>query len=302
MLQRIDKLAKPGNVQYTSPAVLTRLAGSGEDNKLLVRIEHEQTSFLIEAKNALLDYYSPQVGDELLVSGENFRCCYIIGVLQTSQPQPSVKTSDDTVSTAQGALARRHLKNGHETLSVEDDQGHLLFEYDATENKSRLYAAQGDLSLTALQGDIELISGKNIHCKSLGGLTMESATAAQLRVASEAESSAISLTDKGLLMTSNQVGLRAKSGNIKIEHCQYEGDTFKAVLDRSKILVGKIETVAIRIIERAKNVYRHVEELQQTRANRVRTLVEGSYQLNSETSYIKAKKNVNIDGEKIHLG
>ena len=60
--------------------------------------------------------------------------------------------------------------------------------------------------------------------------------------------------------------------------------------------------MAIRIMERAKNVYRHVDELQQTRAQRVRTLVEGAYQLNSETSYIKSRKNVNIDGERIHLG
>jgi hypothetical protein len=74
------------------------------------------------------------------------------------------------------------------------------------------------------------------------------------------------------------------------------------VLDRSKLFVGKIETVAVRIMERAKNVYRQVEELQQTRANRVRTLVEGTYQLNSETTTIKSEKNVNIDGEKIHLG
>jgi hypothetical protein len=60
--------------------------------------------------------------------------------------------------------------------------------------------------------------------------------------------------------------------------------------------------VAIRILERAKNVYRQVEELQQTRAKRVRTLVEQSYQLNSETTTIKSRKNVNIDGERIHLG
>ena len=291
MLQLIDKLANPGNLQYTRPVVLT---GFG-DNKIWVRIEHEQASFVIEAKNALPSY-KPQVGDELLVSGENFRCCYIIGVLQ-SQMQ-----AEQTLTAERGALARRQQKEGNETLSIEDEQGHLLFEYDVTNNKSKLYAAQGDLSLVALQGDIELVSGKNIHCKSLGGIMLESATDAQLRVASEDDSSAISLTDKGLLMSTNKIGLRAQSGDLKIDHCQYQGDTFKAVLERSKILVSKIETVAIRIIERAKNVYRHVEELHQTRANRVRTLVEGSYQLKSETTYIKSEKNVNIDGEKIHLG
>lgn len=302
MLHMIDKLANPGNVQYTRPAVLTRLDDSANGSKLLVRIEHEQASFVIEAKNAMLESYHPQVGDELLVSGENFRCCYIIGILTSAENIAADKKQFEAVSTTQGAVAKCHNKNGHETLSIEDESGHLLFEYDATENKSKLYAAQGDLSLVALQGDIELVSGKNIHCKSLGGLIMESATAAQLRVASEDESSAISLSDKGMLLSSKNMGFRAKSADLKIEHSQYEGKTLKTVLERSKAIVGKIETAATRIIERATNVYRHVEELQQTRANRVRTLVEDTYQLNSETCYIKSEKHVNIDGEKIHLG
>ena len=291
MLHMIDKLANPGNLQYTRPAVLTGL----DDKKMLVRIEHEQASFVIEAKNALPGY-QPQVGDELLVSGENFRCCYIIGVLQ-SQLQ-----TEQTLKSAQGAVAKKQIKDGQEILSIEDEQGHLLFEYDVSEKKSKLYAAQGDLSLIATEGDIELVSGKNIRCKSLGGIIMESATAAQLRVASEDDQSAVSLTDKGLLLSSKKIGLKAESAKLEIEHSQLEGKTFKGVLDRSKLFVGKIETVAVRIMERAKNVYRQVEELQQTRANRVRTLVEGTYQLNSDTTYIKSEKNVNIDGEKIHLG
>lgn len=291
MLHMIDKLANPGNLQYTRPAVLTGL----DDKKMLVRIEHEQASFVIEAKNALPGY-QPQVGDELLVSGENFRCCYIIGVLQ-SQLQ-----TEQTLKSAQGAVAKKQIKDGQEILSIEDEQGHLLFEYDVSEKKSKLYAAQGDLSLIATEGDIELVSGKNIRCKSLGGIIMESATAAQLRVASEDDQSAVSLTDKGLLLSSKKIGLKAESAKLEIEHSQFEGKTFKGVLDRSKLFVGKIETVAVRIMERAKNVYRQVEELQQTRANRVRTLVEGTYQLNSDTTYIKSEKNVNIDGEKIHLG
>ena len=291
MLHKIDQLARPGNIQYTRPATLTGL----DDLKCLVRIEHEQASFVIEARNALPGY-QPRVGDELLVSGENFRCCYIIGVLQT-QGQ-----TGQTLKTPQGALARHRQKHGRETLSIEDEQGHLLFEYDATEKKSKLYAARGDLSLIATEGDIEMVSGKNIRCNSLGGIIMESATAAQMRVATDDNQSAVSLTDKGLLLSSSNIGVKAKTGKINIDHGLYEGKTFKTILDRSKILVGKIETVATRIIERAKNVYRQVEELQQTRANRVRTLVEGSYQLDSETTYIKSKKNVNIDGERIHLG
>jgi len=179
----------------------------------------------------------------------------------------------------------------------------LLFEYDADEKKSKLYAAQGDLSLSALHGNIELVSAKNIQCTSLGAISLDSATATQMRVSSEEENkSSINLTENGVLMSSHRIGVQAKEGEFKIKDTLYSGKSFKGMLDRSKVVVGKVETVAVRIIEKAKNVYRQVEELQQTRANRVRTLVQDTYQLDSEICHIKSKKDVNIDGDKINLG
>lgn len=292
MLHIIDKLKNNDNVQYTRPAILTRV----DEQKMLVRIEYQQASFVIEATNALAVDYQPNVGDELLVSGENFRSCFIIGVLNKVQ-------TNNQISTTQGAVAKSQIKNGHETLSIEDEHGYLLFEYDASEKKSKLYASQGDLSLMALQGNIELVSGKDIHCRSLGSISLDSATATQLRVSSKDEKySSINLTEKGILLSSERVGVSAEKAEFRIKEGFYEGKNFKCVLERSKAFVGKIETVATRILERATNVYRQVDELEQTKAGRVRTLVKDTYQLNSKTCYIKSEKNVNIDGEKIHLG
>jgi hypothetical protein len=294
MLHAVDKLASPGNEPFMCTGVLTKLEG----DSLMVRIEYNQASFVVEARNALTHSYQPTVGDEVLVNGENFRSAFIVGVLNVVG-----KKSVQRVSTGNGALAESREHDGHEVLSVKDKDGYLLFEYDATENKSKLYAAKGDLSLTALEGDIELISGKHIKAKSLGGIMLESATAAQLRVASDEENqSSITLSAKGMLLSSKGLGFRAEKAEINIDNSRFKGKTFNAVLDRSKLVVEKIETTANRIIEKAINVYRQVEELQQTRANRVRTMVKGSYQLSSETTYIKAEKHVNIDGEKIHLG
>lgn len=301
MLHMMDKLAGFDNTQYTRPAILTRI----DEDSMLVRIEHEQASFVIEAKNALTEHYVPEVGDQLLVSGESFRCCFIIGVLtkvKKEQKQPQ-SPSTQSITTALGSVAQKKNINGHEVLSIEDEQGHLLFEYDAVTKKSKLYAAQGDLSLTALQGNIELISGKNIQCTSLGGITLDSATATQLRVSSPDKNySSVNLTEKGILLSGKRMGMKADKGEFRIKDSVYEGNNVKCVFDRSRLFVGKIETVASRIFERVKNVYRQVDELQQTKAGRVRTLVDGAYQLKSETSYIESTKTVKIDAEKIHLG
>lgn len=296
MLHDINQRLNTQNIQFTKPATITR-AANGE---VQVRIELDNASFNIEATSALLVPYTPSLGDTVLVTGESIRHCYIIGVID-----PSAKANNDCqkISAKNGAKALCKNIDGREIISVENEQGYLLFEYDANEKKSKIYAPQGDLSLNALHGNIDLVSGKNIRCSSLGNIMLESATAAQIRVApKEDKQSAISLSDKGIVLSSDRIGVNAQEAKFQIKKGLYEGQSFKSVLDHSKLMVGKLETVASRILERAKNVYRTVDELQQTKANRVRTLVDGAYQLKSETSYIESKKSVKIDAEKIHLG
>lgn len=91
-----------------------------------------------------------------------------------------------------------------------------MFEYDVSEKKSKIYAPQGDLSLNALHGNIDLVSGKNIRCSSLGSIILESATAAQVRVCTkEDEQSALSLTDKGMVLSSNRLGVNAQEAKFQ---------------------------------------------------------------------------------------
>jgi hypothetical protein len=69
-----------------------------------------------------------------------------------------------------------------------------------------------------------------------------------------------------------------------------------------KVEGGRLEIVAERVIERAGSVYREIEDVVQTRAGRVRTLVKGIYQLFGKRVAVRSEEDASIDGQRVLLG
>jgi hypothetical protein len=67
-------------------------------------------------------------------------------------------------------------------------------------------------------------------------------------------------------------------------------------------IIDRIETLAETMIEKARNVYRTVEQLSQLKTGRMRTLVEQTFQFKSRRAFLKSEEDFKIKGEKIHLG
>ncbi len=65
---------------------------------------------------------------------------------------------------------------------------------------------------------------------------------------------------------------------------------------------GRIDLRADRIFERARDIYRDVEGLLQTRAERVRTLATGAYQLFAGRVNVVAEEDAAVDGKRVLLG
>jgi hypothetical protein len=65
---------------------------------------------------------------------------------------------------------------------------------------------------------------------------------------------------------------------------------------------GRFELRAERIVERAGDVYREIEGLLQTRADRLRTLVSDAYQVLSKRVRIAAEEDAALDGKRVLLG
>lgn len=69
-----------------------------------------------------------------------------------------------------------------------------------------------------------------------------------------------------------------------------------------RVQSGKLELVARTISEKFVNAFRCVKELSQLRAGRARTMVDGMNYQRAERQAIRARKDVRVDGNQIHLG
>lgn len=139
-------------------------------------------------------------------------------------------------------------------------------EEDADSGKTILKVPEGDLDLSCAKGSINLDAGK------------------------------------GIKLNSQEFSMDTAKGAFNVTEGSYQGLRFSATLAQSKLFLGKLNSTVGRLIEKAKNVYRQVDSLNQLKAGRMRTLVSGSYHLKGENINQKAEKDVRIDGDKINLG
>jgi hypothetical protein len=65
---------------------------------------------------------------------------------------------------------------------------------------------------------------------------------------------------------------------------------------------GKLEINAERVVERAKEVYREVDGLLQTRAGRLREIVRDTYRVLARRVHIAAEEDTTVDGKRVLLG
>jgi Protein of unknown function (DUF3540) len=91
--------------------------------------------------------------------------------------------------------------------------------------------------------------------------------------------------------------LEAPAGSIVLRSARVE-----TIANEVASLVGKVEIKAERIIERAVDVYRDVEGTLQTRAGRVRTLVQDAFRLFARRTDVRSREDTSIDGKRVLLG
>ncbi|MFT6898021.1 MAG: hypothetical protein ACJA13_002437 [Paraglaciecola sp.] len=139
-------------------------------------------------------------------------------------------------------------------------------EQDEASGKTILSVPEGDLDLRSEKGSIRLQAAKDIE------------------------------------LNSPQFSLETAKGTFNIADASYQGLRLGASIAQTKLFLGKLNTTVGRLIEKAKNVYRQVDNLNQLKAGRMRTLIKGSYHLKGESINQKADKDVRIDGDKINLG
>ncbi len=267
MLQAVDKiltLPRPEAESFIRPATVVEVGG-GTLYRLSLGDRPGESELWAYPAVAGADRLGP--GDRVLAAGESTGACYIIGILE-SRPAPRRVTSRE------GASARLVETDGGERIEVRDAEDRLIFDYRPDAGRAVLSMPAGDLALSAPNGNIDLVSGKAIRARAGEAVALEGP---KLRVAGE-------------------------RGEFLIGEATYRGRRLSATVETAKVVLDRLETVASRLVERAKNVYRHVENLNQIKAGRMRSLVQGAHHQKAGRMSIKADDDVKVDGRRIHLG
>jgi hypothetical protein len=103
---------------------------------------------------------------------------------------------------------------------------------------------------------------------------------------------------KTTITVPGDLAIRAPAGKIELA----AGRGLKLKGPTVRIVAGKLEVVARSAFERFSQATLWVKETLKTRTRRMRTRVEGTFDLNAGRILERADGDVKIDGSKIHLG
>jgi len=295
-LARVTEMAHAAG--YIRPGTIIEATA---DRNFLVRLHLENRIYSVPARLAVAAPFLIEPGTEVLVAGEDLDRAYIIGILDIPA---TASPARQRINGPSGASAQVVSHPDWERIQVRDAARRLIFEYDPVAGNSCVATPQGDLELLAPGGDIRLRAGKGVHIHGDDRLDLTSAQALNLAASVDAGSrdSRLRLDRSGTTLTGQRLGVTTAAGEFNIETTTYRGRTLTAAWQNAKLVLGKLETIAVRLLERSKNSYRIVENLHEIKAGRMRNLIRNAFHLQSRNASVLAKEDVRIDGNRINLG
>ena len=231
-------------------------------------------------------------GDKVLCVSVDEGEVYITMLLQRAKNSSGFEAAGES---SDRAVARAVSRNGSRLLEVRDKRGDLIFEYDPDQDCSRVLVNTSDLEVNAPEGDIRFSAGGRIQ---MNGSKLElgaSSTSGMGR-------SRLNLGPYSTRLQSMNLDVQTGKGKFDVTEADYSGKRLVSRVSRARLEWGRLESFVDALIQKARTSFTTVEELSQTKAGRMRTLVAGAFRMTAERAKLKTKKSFDIDGERINLG
>jgi hypothetical protein len=110
------------------------------------------------------------------------------------------------------------------------------------------------------------------------------------------------LSSKEVAISAGALRVNAREGNVVLERLSFLGAFARAEVDKIKVVAGSLDQVLDRFSQRVKRSFRHVDELDQVKAEHIDYSAKSSMSLHAENALITAEELVKVDGEQIHVG
>lgn len=265
------------------------------------RVQVSSRSFgRLSARVAVVGPYTPRAGDTVLVAMAD-GAHYVVGVLRALRgvdaEQRSVEREGaERITAEDGSSAALEQDEDGPVWRLRDPDDRLVFEHRP--GRSVVYVRE-DLSLSA-GGDVELSAAGEVRIH--GGERVALGSDGPVELRSEGGASALALDGDRTSVSAGHVAMEAQRADVKVADANVVAKVLRTVAERVRERADVVERTAGRVVERAREVFRDVEELSQTRAGRLKLVAETALTILGTSTMVKAREEVKVTGEKIYLG
>jgi hypothetical protein len=258
------------------------------------RVDVRSPSFgTVSARLAVPAPYEPRPGDDVLVAAaEGGR--FVIGVLRALRD-----VTRDELRAPDGSTASLAHEEAGAVWRVRDREGRLIFEHTISEGG----AAK---SVVHLDQDLDVRAAGDISLSAAGKVSIEGGAGALLRspavVVLASEGSRVRLDRERARVEATILETHVERADLKAKDANLVVGTLRSVIHRVRENADIVERTAGRLVERAREVYREVEGLSQTKAGRLKLVADTALTLLGTSAELKAREDVKVKGEKIYLG
>lgn len=181
-----------------------------------------------------------------------------------------------------------------ERIEVRDARRRLVVEVDPITGRTVVESPDGDLALAAPRGSVDIAARDGVR------ITSDASVALVAGAGDEASSVALAPGRGVIAARALEVG--AERAKLAVKDASWVGAKLRAQVDSVVVVAERCERIAGRVFERARSVMSTIDDLQQTKAGRVRTLVRGAWAMHSDHASMTSDQEVKIDGKEIRLG
>jgi hypothetical protein len=157
-------------------------------------------------------------------------------------------------------------------LSNRNGKSYILSVLEREQDVQSDILFEGDVSVTVKNGDLDFSARK------------------------------LDLEGHDIALDSNKLNIRSLCCTAGINDFTFLGRVFHGNIDAIKIVSKTVTSITERLIRKARESYRWIENLEQVKVGRLRYLARESLYLRGKRSSLMAETKVKIDGEKINLG
>jgi Protein of unknown function (DUF3540) len=179
---------------------------------------------------------------------------------------------------------------------IRDPEGQVICRY--YEGHLELMAPSGDLRLAAPKGRVVIESAADVVMSAERDVIHR----AGRRVVSAAGSTELEVAQKKVRVQSRKLTVEAEDARVDIGRGTLVAHRLATAAESLVTNVARYELTAEEVVTTASRLMHQVSDLVQTRAGRIRTLVQGAHSLYAERHAIVSEGDTSIDGKRIHLG